>query len=73
MTDLEKLKKTFDEIGVHYIEEIGEFQVEFGVECQYINIYCSSEEESKENKLEERFFGSDRHFFEFRNGSIASY
>lgn len=74
MTDLEKLKKTFDEIGVFYVEEIGESQLELGdVECQYINIYPSTEEESKENKVEERLFGSGRSFFEFRNGSIASY
>lgn len=81
MTDLEKLKNTFNEIGVFYVEEIGEFQVELdGKECQYINIYPSNEDESKENKLGERFSGevgerffNNRYFFEFCNGKLASY
>lgn len=70
MTDLEKLKKTFDELGIFYVEEIGELQIEFSEECQYINIWIASEEEAKANKLDNPF---SRQLFEFRNGKVASY
>jgi hypothetical protein len=70
MTALEKLKKTFDELGIFYVEEIGGFQIEFNEECQYINIYLANEEEAKNNKLDNPF---SRQLFEFRNGELASY
>ena len=70
MTDLEKLKKTFDELNISYIEEIGERQIEFDEECQYVNIYLANEEEAKANKLDNPF---SRQLFEFRNGKVASY
>lgn len=70
MTDLEKLKKTFDELKIFYVEEIGEHKTELSGECQYVNIWIASEEEAKANKLDNPF---SRQLFEFRNGEVASY
>lgn len=72
MTDLEKLKNTFNEIGVFYVEEIKEIDLIFQPGCQYVNIYPSKERESKDKKLGERLFGHGD-FFEFCNGKLASY
>lgn len=70
MTDLEKLKKTFDELKIFYVEEIpkdddGEKYVD-----NWVNIWLASEEEAKNNKLDNRY---NSQLFEFRNGEIASY
>jgi hypothetical protein len=58
MNHLEKLKKTFDEIGVPYV---------LIIEGEYSYIYTCSEEEQKNNKLLTRNV-----FFEFYNGELAS-
>ena len=62
MNHLEKLKKTFDEIGVPYIIEESE--------NGYVTLYICSEEEMKINRREISF-GRDV-FFEFCNGDLAS-
>lgn len=63
-TPFEKLKATFDELGIHYVVEEND--------DSYL-LYVSSEEEAKTGKLKPRLL-NDRHFFEFYpNGEIASF
>lgn len=62
MSHLEKLQKTFDEIGVPYIIEEGE--------NGYVTLHTCSEEEMK-NKRRKISFERDV-FFEFCNGELAS-
>lgn len=60
MSHLEKLKQTFDEIGVPYlIEDNGD---------GYVSLYTCSEEEQKQGLLR---YGRDV-FFEFCNEKLAS-
>lgn len=62
MTDLEKLKKTFDEIGVPYIEKVDEDDPD------YISIFTCTVEAQKSKILP---YYCDV-FFEFCNGKLAS-
>ena len=63
VTALQRLKDTFDKIGVSYVEK---------VEDGYTYIYTASEEEQKTGELKQRFM-SESTFFEFdENGNLAS-
>lgn len=63
MSHLEKLKKTFDEIGVPYvIEDGGE-----GWVCLYT---CTKEEQANQIRFKNRIVSDV--FFEFENGELAS-
>lgn len=59
MTDLEKLKRSFDEIGIHYLIE--------NKECGYVNLWVCNEQS---NLQKAKSYGR---LFEFCDGEIASY
>lgn len=63
ITDFERLKQTFDQIGVPYVVEVSN---------GYFNLYTCSEEEQKVSKRETKFFKQSV-LFEFHpDGSMAS-
>jgi hypothetical protein len=63
MSHLEKLKKTFDEIGVPYItEDNGD---------GWVALYTCSKEDQDNNIRTPRIIGREV-FFEFENGELAS-
>lgn len=64
VTDLERLKDTFDKIGVPYVTE---------VEDGYTNLYTCSEAEQKAGKIDNQFGLRNYPLFEFdENGRTAS-
>lgn len=66
VTALEQMKRTYDQIGVHYFEAKDE-------ESGYTTLYLCTEEEQKNGRLEERHFHG-HNFFEFdENGDLASH
>jgi hypothetical protein len=70
MTDLEKLKKTFDELGIFYVEEIPKDEDDECSNDDWVYMYLTDEEEAKNNKLDDPF---SRQLFAFQNGKLASY
>lgn len=64
ITDLERLKQTFDAIGVPYVEE--------DAGNGYIHIYTCSREEQVAGKKTPRLIGGGHTLFEFYNGETAS-
>jgi hypothetical protein len=64
VSDLEKLKQTFDSIDVNYIE------IDDG--NGYCSLHTCTDEEKKANKLEPKTFRGRDIFFEFFEGKLAS-
>lgn len=63
VTDLDRMKDTFDKIGVHYVEKL---------EGEYTYLYMATEEEQKAGEKNTRCLTMEI-FFEFQNGKLSSH
>lgn len=73
MTDLEKLKKTFDEVDIFYIEQVDKTEYKYLPAADRIILYIVGKHVADHYKSTGEFSDANRRFFEFENGKLMGY